>query len=94
MKKLVLSAIAVLALTACRQNDSMLDAGSNFEMQSASADYNVTGLPVTTINGPVNSSNNNWSGVIVLDGGVTVPSGVTLLIQETVVISKVPGLNM
>lgn len=89
MKKLVLSAIAVLALTACRQNDSMLDAGSNFEMQSASADYNVTGLPVTTINGPVNSSNNNWSGVIVLDGVVTVPSGVTLTIQPgTFIIAK------
>lgn len=50
MKKIFIAAsVAALALTSCRENDSMVES-SNFGMNAVSAaDYNVSGLPVTTV---------------------------------------------
>lgn len=73
-------AIAALSLAACRENDSMVES-SNFAMNAVSAaDYNVSGLPVTTVSGNI-TSNTTWSGVVELDGIVRVKDGATLTIQ-------------
>lgn len=80
MKKLTIMAIAALSLAACRENDSMVES-SNFAMNAVSAaDYNVSGLPVTTVSGNI-TTNTTWSGVIELDGIVAVKDGATLTIQ-------------
>lgn len=90
MKKIFIAAsVAALALTSCRENDSMVES-SNFGMNAVSAaDYNVSGLPVTTVSTDV-TSNTTWSGVIELDGIVRVKDGATLTIQPGTFIKAKP----
>jgi len=90
MKRLTLIAVAALSLTAC-QNDSLADSSSPFEMQSASAEYiTASSLPVTTVSGNI-TTNTTWSGVIELDGIVTVKNGATLTIQPGTFIKAKPN---
>lgn len=91
MKKIFIAAsVAALALTSCRENDSMVES-SNFGMNAVSAaDYNVSGLPVTTVSGNI-TSNTTWSGVIELDGIVAVKDGATLTIQPGTFIKAKPA---
>ncbi|AZI20677.1 hypothetical protein [Chryseobacterium taklimakanense] len=89
MKKFTILAVAALSLAACRENDSMVES-SNFAMNAASAaDYNVSGLPVTTVSGNI-TSNTTWSGVVELDGIVRVKDGATLTIQPGTFIKAKP----
>lgn len=57
MKKVLIAAsVAALALTSCRENDSLVES-SNFGMNAVSAaDYNVTGLPVTAVKGDITTN--------------------------------------
>jgi hypothetical protein len=90
MKKLTLIAVAALSLTAC-QHDSLADSSSPFGMQSASAEYiTASALPVTTVSGAI-TSNTTWSGVVEIDGIVTVKNGATLTIQPGTFIKAKPN---
>lgn len=90
MRKLSLIAIAALSLTAC-QNDSLADSSTPFEMKPASAEYiTASSLPVTTVSGAI-TSNTTWSGVIEIDGIVTVKDGATLTIQPGTFIKAKPN---
>ncbi|ASK29301.1 hypothetical protein CEY12_03915 [Chryseobacterium sp. T16E-39] len=81
MRKLSLILFAMMSLTGCRQNDSVTDASTPFEMKSAAAEYiTASSLPVTTVSGSI-TTNTTWSGVIELDGVVTVKNGATLTIR-------------
>ncbi len=63
MRKLTLIAVTALSLTAC-QHETLADATTPFEMQSASAEYlTASSLPVTTVSGTI-TSNTTWSGVV------------------------------
>ncbi|MGG5211100.1 hypothetical protein ACQWU4_19435 [Chryseobacterium sp. MIQD13] len=89
MKRLTLIAAAALSLTAC-QNDHLADSSTPFEMQSASAEYiTASALPVTSVSGNI-TANTTWSGVIELDGIVTVKNGATLTIQPGTFIKAKP----
>ncbi|MDH6250602.1 hypothetical protein M2347_000329 [Chryseobacterium sp. H1D6B] len=90
MRKLTLIAVTVLSVTACRENDSLTDS-SKFEMQSASAEYlTASALPVTAVSGAV-TTNTTWSGVVEIDGIVTVKDGATLTIQPGTFIKAKPN---
>ncbi|MDC8103472.1 hypothetical protein ACNFU2_01025 [Chryseobacterium sp. PTM-20240506] len=90
MRKLTLIAVTALSLTACRENDSLSDS-SKFEMQSASAEYlTASALPVTTVSGAI-TTNTTWSGVVEIDGIVTVKGGATLTIQPGTFIKAKPN---
>ncbi|EJL68142.1 hypothetical protein [Chryseobacterium populi] len=90
MRKLTLIAVTALSLTACRENDSLSDS-SSFEMKSASAEYlTASALPVTTVSGAI-TSNTTWSGVVEIDGIVTVKGGATLTIQPGTFIKAKPN---
>ncbi|ASW75806.1 hypothetical protein IQ37_01960 [Chryseobacterium piperi] len=90
MRKLTLIAVTALSLTACRQNDSLSDS-SSFEMQSASAEYlTASALPVTAVSGAI-TTNTTWSGVVEIDGIVTVKGGATLTIQPGTFIKAKPN---
>lgn len=90
MRKLTLIAVTALSLTACRENDSMSDS-SKFEMQSASAEYlTASALPVTAVSGAI-TTNTTWSGVVEIDGIVTVKGGATLTIQPGTFIKSKPN---
>lgn len=90
MKKLTLIAAAALSLTAC-QHDSLADSSNSFDMKSTSAEYiTASTLPVTTVSGTI-TSNTTWSGVIELDGIVTVKDGATLTIQPGTFIKAKPN---
>lgn len=90
MKRLTLIAFAALSLTAC-QNDHLADSSTPFEMKSASAEYiTASALPVTTVSGAI-TSNTTWSGVVELDGIVTVKGGATLTIQPGTFIKAKPN---
>src|ERR1700750_3087668 len=92
MKKLTLIAIAALSLTAC-QNDNLADSSTPFEMKPASAEYlTASSLPVTTVSGDITSST-TWSGVVELDGIVTVKNGATLTIQPGTFIKAKPNTS-
>ncbi|RZJ90276.1 MAG: hypothetical protein EOO20_08600 [Chryseobacterium sp.] len=92
MKKLTLIAATALSLIAC-QNDSLTDSSSSFEMQSASSEYvTAAGLPVTTVNADI-TSNTTWSGVIELDGNISVRDGAVLTIQPGTFIKAKPSAN-
>jgi hypothetical protein len=90
MKRLTLIAVAALSLTAC-QNDQLADSSSPFEMKSTSAEYlTASALPVTSVSGAI-TSNTTWSGVVELDGVVTVKNGATLTIQPGTFIKAKPN---
>ncbi|WP_034707589.1 hypothetical protein [Chryseobacterium luteum] len=90
MKRLTLIAFAALSLTAC-QNDHLADSSTPFEMKSASAEYiTASALPVTPVSGAI-TSNTTWSGVVELDGIVTVKGGATLTIQPGTFIKAKPN---
>ncbi|MDP9959259.1 hypothetical protein [Chryseobacterium lathyri] len=90
MKKLTLIAVAALSLTAC-QNDHLADSSTPFEMQSASAEYiTASSLPVTTVSGDI-TTNTTWSGVVELNGIVTVKNGAKLTIQPGTFIKAKPN---
>ncbi|SMP15009.1 hypothetical protein [Chryseobacterium profundimaris] len=90
MRKLTLIAVTALSLTAC-QHETLADATTPFEMQSASAEYlTASSLPVTTVSGAITSST-TWSGVIELDGIVTVKNGAVLTIQPGTFIKAKPS---
>ncbi|WP_034753167.1 hypothetical protein [Chryseobacterium daeguense] len=90
MRKLSLIAIAALSLTAC-QNDSLAESSTPFEMKPASAEYiTASSLPVTTVSGAI-TSNTTWSGVIEINGIVTVKDGATLTIQPGTFIKAKPN---
>ncbi|MCT2409273.1 hypothetical protein NZD88_17120 [Chryseobacterium antibioticum] len=92
MKKLTLIAVAALSLTAC-QNDHLADSSTPFEMQSASAEYiTASSLPVTSVSGDI-TSNTTWSGVVELDGIVTVKNGAKLTIQPGTFIKAKPNAS-
>ncbi|KFF17874.1 hypothetical protein [Chryseobacterium sp. JM1] len=92
MKKLTLIAFAALSLTAC-QNDNLADSSTPFEMKPASAEYlTASSLPVTTVSGDITSST-TWSGVVELDGIVTVKNGATLTIQPGTFIKAKPNTS-
>ncbi len=90
MKKLTLIAAAVLSLTAC-QNDSLADSSNAFDMKSASAEYiTASALPVTVVNADI-TTNTTWSGVIELDGNISVKDGAVLTIQPGTFIKAKPN---
>ncbi|MFP3599088.1 hypothetical protein [Chryseobacterium sp. SIMBA_029] len=90
MRKLTLIAAATLSLTAC-QHDSLADSSTPFEMKSASAEYiTASALPVTTVSGAI-TSNTTWSGVVEINGIVTVKDGATLTIQPGTFIKAKPN---
>lgn len=90
MKKLTLIAVTALSLIAC-QHDSLADSSSSFEMQSASAEYiTASALPVTTVSGAI-TTNTTWSGVVEIDGIVSVKNGATLTIQPGTFIKAKPN---
>jgi hypothetical protein len=90
MRKLTLIAAAALSLTAC-QNDSLADSSNAFDMKSTSAEYiTAAGLPVTTVNADI-TSNTTWSGVIELDGNISVRDGAVLTIQPGTFIKAKPN---
>lgn len=85
--------MAALSLTACRQNDSLVESDSSFNMQSSSAEYvSECSNPVQTVSGNINSSNNHWTAGTVweIDGVVNVPNGVTLTIDAGTFIKAKP----
>jgi hypothetical protein len=90
MRKLTLIAAAALSLTAC-QNDSLADSSAPFGMQSTSAEYiTASALPVTTVNADI-TTNTVWSGVIELDGNISVKDGAVLTIQPGTFIKAKPN---
>ncbi|WP_223559838.1 hypothetical protein [Chryseobacterium lathyri] len=90
MKKLTLIAAAALSLTAC-QNDHLADSSTPFEMQSASAEYiTASSLPVTSVSGDI-TTNTTWSGVVEINGIVTVKNGAKLTIQPGTFIKAKPN---
>ncbi|MCW3162739.1 hypothetical protein [Chryseobacterium oryctis] len=92
MKKLTLIAAAALSLTAC-QNDSLADSSNSFEMKSTSAEYlTASSLPVTAVSGNI-TSNTTWSGVVEIDGVITVKDGATLTIQPGTFIKAKPNTS-
>ncbi|WP_300353758.1 hypothetical protein [Chryseobacterium sp.] len=98
MKNFFLVAMAALSFTACRQNDSLAESDSNFNMQSASAEYSsVCSRPVQTVSGDVGSSTApiHWTAdkIWEIDGILNVPSGVTLTIDAGTYIKSKPKAN-
>ncbi|WP_137904295.1 hypothetical protein [Chryseobacterium sp. 2VB] len=92
MKRFIIIAVAGLSLTAC-QNDHLADSSTSFEMKSTYAEYiTASALPVTSVSGDI-TSNTTWSGVIEMDGVVTVKNGVTLTIQPGTFIKAKPSTN-
>jgi hypothetical protein len=90
MKRLTLIAAAALSLTAC-QNDHLADSSTPFEMKSASAEYiTASALPVTSVSGDI-TTNTTWSGVVEINGIVTVKNGATLTIQPGTFIKAKPN---
>jgi hypothetical protein len=90
MRKLTLIAAAALSLTAC-QNDSLADSSNAFDMKSTSAEYiTASALPVTTVNADI-TTNTTWSGVIELDGNISVRDGAVLTIQPGTFIKAKPN---
>ncbi len=90
MKKLTLIAATALSLIAC-QNDSLADSSNAFDMKSASAEYiTASALPVTTVSADI-TSNTTWSGVIELDGNISVKDGAVLTIQPGTFIKAKPN---
>lgn len=85
MRNFFLVAVAALSMTACRQNDSVIESDSSFDMKSASAEYtSQCSKPVQTVSGNITSSNNHWTAdkIWEIDGIVNVQSGVTLTISR------------
>ncbi|WP_312509738.1 hypothetical protein [Chryseobacterium culicis] len=92
MKRLTLIAVAALSLTAC-QHDQLADSSSPFDMKSTSAEYlTASALPVTSVSGAI-TTNTTWSGVVELDGVVTVKDGATLTIQPGTFIKAKPNTS-
>ncbi|CEJ71584.1 hypothetical protein BN1195_03933 [Chryseobacterium oranimense G311] len=92
MKRLTLIAAAALSLTAC-QNDHLADSSTPFEMKSASAEYiTASALPVTSVSGDI-TTNTTWSGVVEINGIVTVKNGATLTIQPGTFIKAKPNTS-
>jgi len=90
MRKLTLIAATALSLIAC-QNENLADSTSPFEMKSASAEYlTASSLPVTTVSGTI-TTNTTWSGVVELDGVVTVKNGATLTIAPGTFVKAKPS---
>jgi len=88
MKKLILIATAAL-FTAC-QNDHLEGSSSSFEMKQTLAEYiTASSLPVTPVSGQI-TSNTTWSGIIEIDGIVTVKNGATLTILPGTYIKAKP----
>ncbi|WP_346985167.1 hypothetical protein [Chryseobacterium sp. POE27] len=93
MRNFLLVAIAALSLTACRQNDSVAEADSNFDMHSASADYAECSKPVQTVSGNLTTMTWTSDKIWELDGIVNIPSGVTLTIEAGTFIKAKPSTN-
>ncbi|WES98420.1 hypothetical protein P2W68_02125 [Chryseobacterium arthrosphaerae] len=90
MKKLILTAITGLSLTAC-QSDQLSGSSESFDLKPVSAEYiTVSSLPVTPVSGDI-TSNTTWSGVIEMDGIITVKSGATLTILPGTYIKAKPN---
>lgn len=90
MRKLTLIAVTALSLTAC-QHETLADSTTPFEMQSASAEYvTASALPVTAVSGDI-TTDTTWSGVVELDGIVSVKGGATLTIQPGTFIKAKPN---
>jgi len=90
MKKLTLIAVAALSLTAC-QHDSLVDSSDSFNMKATSAEYlTASALPVTSVSGDITSST-VWSGVIEINGIVSVKNGATLTIMPGTFIKAKPN---
>ncbi len=88
--------MAALSLTACRQNDSLVESDSNFNMQPASAEYtSVCNLPVQTVAGNVGSGGvpTTWTAdkIWEIDGILNVPNNVTLTIEPGTFIKAKPN---
>lgn len=96
MRNFFLVAVAALSMTACRQNDSVIESDSSFDMKSASAEYtSQCSKPVQTVSGNITSSNNHWTAdkIWEIDGIVNVQSGVTLTIEPGTFIKAKPKTN-
>ena len=90
MKKLTLIAVAALSLTAC-QHDSLVDSSDSFNIKATSAEYlTASALPVTSVSGDITSST-VWSGVIEINGIVSVKNGATLTIMPGTFIKAKPN---
>lgn len=93
MRKLIPVLLTVLLVIGCRQSDNLADTSTPFEMKNASAEYlTISALPVTPVSGAI-TSNTTWSGVIELDGVVTVKGGATLSIQPGTFIKGKQNFN-
>jgi hypothetical protein len=93
MRKLIPVLLTILLIIGCRQSDNLADTSTPFEMKNASAEYlTVSVLPVTPVSGAI-TSNTTWSGVIELDGVVTVKDGATLSIQPGTFIKGKQNFN-
>lgn len=91
MRNFFLVAMAALSLTACRQNDSLVESDSSFNMQSSSAEYaSVCNRPVQTVSGNLTTTTWNANTIYELDGVVNIPNGVTLTIPAGTYIKAKP----
>lgn len=89
MKKLILIVAATLSI-AC-QNEHLENSSSSFAMEWTSAEYiTASSLPVTSVSGDI-TSNTTWSGIIEIDGIVTVKNGATLTILPGTYIKAKPN---
>ncbi|MCT2560431.1 hypothetical protein [Chryseobacterium herbae] len=89
MKKLILIAAAALSI-AC-QNENLADSSAPFGIKASSAEYiTVSELPVTGVSGNI-TYNTTWSGIIEIDGIVTVKDGATLTILPGTYIKAKPN---
>ncbi|MCJ7935691.1 MAG: hypothetical protein MUW56_19210 [Chryseobacterium sp.] len=92
MRKLILTTIAALSLTACK-DDHLPDSSAPFDIKPVSAEYiTVSSLPVTAVSGQI-TSNTTWSGVIEMDGIITVKNGATLTILPGTYIKAKPNVT-
>ncbi|MDH5033911.1 MULTISPECIES: hypothetical protein [Chryseobacterium] len=88
MKKLI-PIIILSFLTACQQ-ERLEDKQSSFELKATSSEYlTASALPVVTVSGNI-TTNTTWSGVIEIDGIVTVKDGATLTILPGTYIKAKP----
>ncbi|MCS3530647.1 hypothetical protein [Chryseobacterium sp. JUb7] len=96
MKKLILIAFTTLLFSSCHQNDWVADSPSSSELskrESHCGEYLTASMSlVTTVSGQI-TSNTTWSGVIELDGVVTVKDGATLTILPGTFIKGKPNFN-
>ncbi|MFS4428692.1 hypothetical protein [Chryseobacterium sp. S90] len=89
MKKLIPIVILLLFFTAC-QHDRLEDKQSSFEIKATSSEYlTASSFPVTSVSGNI-TANTTWSGVIEMDGIITVKDGATLTILPGTYIKAKP----